>query len=166
VRVKVAMIAKRSVSVRLPEPLADDLKARAAEEGVSLTEMINRFARLGLKLTAEEQFPVYGGLPESYGNSHGLGDIPRQVQEPSNGYALSTQMVLAANSHEAEARPPKLADDDPEALLLAGFDEFTKTLESSMRYLTDERNRDRVVKTIGKLAELKTRLQLDSCFQK
>lgn len=155
------MTAKRSISIRLPESLADELKARADEEGVSLTEMLNRFARLGLRFAAEDRLPTYGGLPESYGNGHGLGDLPRQVQEQSNGYSLATQMLLAADSHEAEARPPKLADDDPEALLLAGFDEFTKTLESAMRHLTDERNRDRVIDTIGELAKLKTRLQLD-----
>jgi len=154
------MSAKKPMSIRLPEALADELKAKASEEGVSVTEMINRFARLGLRFAAEDRLP-FVGLPESNSNGHGYYSAARQVQEQSASYPLSTQVLLAAEGTDPEASAPKIADDDPEALLLAGFDEFTKTLESAMRYLTDERNRDRVIDTIGELAKLKTRLQLD-----
>ncbi|MEO0497571.1 MAG: CopG family transcriptional regulator, partial [Pseudomonadota bacterium] len=61
VRVRVAMSVKKSMSIRLPESLADQLKHKASEEGVSVTEMINRFTRLGLRYTAEDRFSPFVG---------------------------------------------------------------------------------------------------------
>lgn len=156
------MSVKKSMSIRLPEPLADQLKAKASEEGVSVTEMINRFTRLGLRYTteaSEASFASFGGLPESHGNGYGVGDVPRQVQEHSSGYHLSTQ-VLMADSRQPEEEP------EERERLLVGFEKFIETLEISMSYLTDDRNRECVVDTIGELAKLKTRLKLDPCFRK
>jgi len=157
------MSAKKPMSIRLPEALADELKAKASEEGVSVTEMINRFARLGLRFAAEDRLP-YLGLPESNGNGHSRHDPPRQVQEQGSGYHLSTQVLMAAEGTEPEPEPEP--EPDEQEVLLAGFEHFIGILEVSMHYLTDERNRECVVDTIGELAKLKTRLKLDPCFRK
>jgi len=49
------MPEKKLVSFRLPEPLITELKAKALEEGVSVTELISRFSRQGLNLSTEER---------------------------------------------------------------------------------------------------------------
>lgn len=157
--------SKRSISIRLPESLADELKTRAAEEGISVTEILHRFARLGLRFTTEDRFLPYGGVTDGNGNSHGpsgLGNGSQPLPEESNGYPLSTTQILMGADHEEEETAVSAAED-PEALL-AGFEHFVKVLERAMRQLTEERNRDRVEDTIGELAKLKSRLQLDPWF--
>lgn len=152
------MSVKKSMSIRLPESLAEQLKTKASEEGVSVTEMINRFTRLGLRQTTEERVSSFVGLSESNGHSQILSSAPRHVQEPGGDYHLSTQILMAAES--------SVSEPDEQAILLAGFERFIGTLENSMSYLTDDRNRECVVDTIGELAKLKTRLKLDPCFRK
>ncbi|MEM9116675.1 MAG: hypothetical protein AAGD09_02205 [Cyanobacteria bacterium P01_F01_bin.56] len=151
------MSVKKSISIRLPEPLAAQLKTQASEEGVSVTEMINRFTRLGLRHATEERFSPFVDLSEN-APRQSFGSVPRQVQEPGGDYHLSTQILMAAESSESESHEQKD--------LLSGFEKFIKTLEGSMSYLTDDRNRECVVDTIGELAKLKTRLKLDPCFRK
>ncbi|MEM6520288.1 MAG: hypothetical protein AAF722_13270 [Cyanobacteria bacterium P01_C01_bin.70] len=148
------------MSIRLPEPLADELKAKAFEEGVSVTEMINRFTRLGLRFGADERLPFIG-FPEGNGNGHGHGSshAPKPVHEQSNGYP-STQLLLAAESPEPDGPV------DEQRKFLTDFENFIVILEASMSFLTDERNRERVVETIGELAKLKTLLKLDPYFRK
>ena len=53
--VECLMPEKKLVSFRLPEPLITELKAKALEEGVSVTELISRFSRQGLNLSTEER---------------------------------------------------------------------------------------------------------------
>ncbi|NEQ48052.1 MAG: hypothetical protein F6K00_32780 [Leptolyngbya sp. SIOISBB] len=152
------MSVKKSMSIRLPESLADQLKNKASEEGVSVTEMINRFTRLGLRYTAEDRFSPFVGLSGSNGHSQSFDSASRHVQESGGDYHLSTQILMATETSDSEP--------DEQVALLAGFEKFIGTLESSMSYLTDDRNRECVVDTIGELAKLKTRLKLDPCFRK
>ena len=96
------MSVKKSISIRLPESLAEQLKTQASEEGVSVTEMINRFTRLGLRYTTEDRLSPFVGLPESNGQRQGFGTVPRQVSEPGGDYHLSTQVLMAAESSGSE----------------------------------------------------------------
>jgi hypothetical protein len=52
------MAEKKLVSFRFPEPLISELKHRAAEEGVSMTELIMRFSKQGLEVSTEERLMV------------------------------------------------------------------------------------------------------------
>ncbi|MEL6382898.1 MAG: hypothetical protein AAFQ89_10570 [Cyanobacteria bacterium J06626_18] len=49
------MSEKKLVSFRLPESLILELKAKASEEGVSVTELVSRFSRQGLNLSMEDR---------------------------------------------------------------------------------------------------------------
>lgn len=154
------MSVKKSMSIRLPEGLVDDLKAKASEEGVSVTEMINRFTRMGLKFTADDRLPLYVGTLEHNGTV--APGVARPVQEPSNGY-LSSQLLYQPPLDEEMASPSSKSDKHER--LLEGFEKFIAILDHSMSYLADDRNRESVLETIGELAKLKTRLKFDPCFK-
>lgn len=49
------MAEKKLVSFRLPEPLIAELKAKAAAQGVSMTELVYEFSRQGLNLTTADR---------------------------------------------------------------------------------------------------------------
>lgn len=148
---------KKPMSIRVPEPLADELKEKAFAEGVSLTELINRFSRQGLRRSATENHLPFINLPEVNGNGHGFA-LPHQPLGQTNGQ-VSAQMVLAAERPEPDGQSADKRD------LWEGIDTFVEVLEASMAYLTNEYNREHVLNTIGDLAKLKTRLKLDPCFQ-
>jgi|GEM_PF-6338813 hypothetical protein len=52
------MAEKKPVSFRFPEPLITKLKARAEEEGVTVTELISRFSQQGLDGSVQERLAV------------------------------------------------------------------------------------------------------------
>ncbi|NJL48255.1 MAG: hypothetical protein HC929_13195 [Leptolyngbyaceae cyanobacterium SM2_5_2] len=52
------MAEKKPVSFRFPEPLITQLKARAEEEGVTVTELISRFSQQGLDGSVQERLAV------------------------------------------------------------------------------------------------------------
>jgi len=52
------MAEKKPVSFRFPEPLITKLKARAEEEGVTVTELISRFSQQGLEGSVQERLAV------------------------------------------------------------------------------------------------------------
>ncbi len=52
------MAEKKPVSFRFPESLITKLKARAEEEGVTVTELISRFSQQGLDGSVQERLAV------------------------------------------------------------------------------------------------------------
>ena len=75
------------MSFRLPESLILELKAKASEEGVSVTELVSRFSRQGLNLSMEDR----------------LAALEQQLSAPhtvhqSSGAAMGQVAVLATEA--------------------------------------------------------------------
>jgi hypothetical protein len=91
------MAEKKLVSFRLPEPLIAELKAKAAAQGISMTELVYEFSRQGLNLTTADRL---GAIEEKLATLEAPKEVTAASLGRSDGLPTTAAEGFSANSPE------------------------------------------------------------------
>lgn len=151
------MSEKKLVSFRLPEPLIMELKAKASEEGVSVTELVSRFSRQGLNLSLEERLVAL----EQKLIETAAADLPA-ITTPDSPAVTSpiapaptpaARLASESAATYAAAEPPAIATTDPTQLHLGQLQQrFDKLVQNFVNFA-------------GDLQKLKTQAELSASIK-
>lgn len=144
------------MSFRFPEPLADRLKEAADDEGISMTELVARYSRMGLNLSGEDRMASLEAMLEN--------GMPLIEPYPSNHAIVPTSLLDGgADDDNGTNGAGKPAADGPH--LISEFENFIHLLEDSTETLNTD-IREEILKMIGQLSILKARLKTEPSLKR
>lgn len=143
------------MSFRLPEPLADRLKEAAEDEGISMTELVARYSRMGLNLSGEDRMASLEALLEN--------GMPLIEPYASNHAIVPTSLLDEGADDNGANGAGKPAADSPH--LIREFENFIHLLEDSTETLNTD-IREEMLKMIGQLSILKARLKTEPSLKR
>jgi hypothetical protein len=154
------MSGKKLMSFRFPEPLADRLKEVASEEGVSITELVARYSRMGLNLASEDRFSSLetmlenGMLLEPYPSTHAI--VPAVLSDDDTTERAVNGNPASISQNTDSTQGPHLINE---------FETFIHLLEDSTEMLNTD-IREEILTMIGQLSILKARLKAEPSLKR